>query len=297
MATAILMELFDIEVVRTRNEETLKELEIVYDVGGGEFDHHGINKTYREDGIPYAACGLIWKRFGRDVVRLKEPSLEEEIDSLFGYVDRVLIQGIDALDNGIWIGDGEIPLMNISSIIAGFNPPWYSEKPEDEAFNEAVELSGNVLRNVIKNRLAVSKSREIVKNAYENRSVPEILVLDTYCPWGETLRSIDEKEEVLYVVFPSKENYTLQTVRGRYGEDRKPLPEAWAGKRDEELAAVTGVKDSVFCHTGRFIAVAESFEGIMKMAALAVKHRERWSTRKFIKFIKRLFSRKGKRRR
>jgi uncharacterized UPF0160 family protein len=296
MATAILMELFEIELIRTRNEEILNGLEIVYDVGGGEFDHHGVEKVYREDGIPYAACGLIWNSFGKDVVRFKETSLgEEEIESLFGYVDRVLIEGIDALDNGIWIGDGEIPLMNISSIIAGFNPPWYSEEPEDEAFNEAVNLAGYVLRNTINNKLSVLKASEIVKNAFSTRITPEILVLDTYCPWGETLRGIDEEEEVLYVVYPSKENYAMQTVRGRGGEDRKPLPEEWAGKRDKELAAVTGVEDSVFCHTGKFIAIAGSYEGIMEMAAIAVKNKERMSSRRLLKSIKRLFSRKRRR--
>jgi uncharacterized UPF0160 family protein len=52
---------------------------------------------------------------------------------------------------------------------------------------------------------------------------------------------------------------------------RADLPEAWAGLRDAELAAVTGVADAGFCHNGRFIASAKSYEGIRAMAALAVK--------------------------
>ncbi|WP_073008277.1 MYG1 family protein [Clostridium amylolyticum] len=71
MATAILKEVYEIELTRTRDENVLKTLDIVYDVGGGEFDHHGMDKIYRENGTPYAACGLIWRGFGKEVIKLK----------------------------------------------------------------------------------------------------------------------------------------------------------------------------------------------------------------------------------
>jgi uncharacterized UPF0160 family protein len=54
-------------------------------------------------------------------------------------------------------------------------------------------------------------------------------------------------------------------------EARKDLPAAWAGLRDAELAAVTGVPDAVFCHNNLFIAAARSFEGILKMAQQALE--------------------------
>lgn len=293
MATAILKEIFQIELKRTRDNNILNELDIVYDVGGGEFDHHGPDKVYRDDGIPFASCGLIWNNFGKDVITSKAPSLEEAlIDSIFRYIDRVLMEGIDALDNGIRIKEEVIPMMSISSIISGFNPPWDSEKNEDTAFNEAVEVASNVLSNTIDRRFSVLKARENVVMAYETRTIPQILVLDTFCPWGEVLREIDEKEQVLFVVYPRKDGYAVQTVRGRNGEDRKQFPESWAGKRDEELAAVTGVTDAVFCHTGRFMAVARSFEGIMKMTELAIKEPEKITEGKFFRFIKRLFHHK-----
>jgi uncharacterized UPF0160 family protein len=52
---------------------------------------------------------------------------------------------------------------------------------------------------------------------------------------------------------------------------RADLPEAWAGLRDADLAAVTGVPDAGFCHNGRFIAAAKSFEGILEMARQALR--------------------------
>lgn len=82
---------------------------------------------------------------------------------------------------------------------------------------------------------------------------------------------MDEDEKILFVIFKTKTNYLIQTVRGKDGKDRKKLPKAWMGKRDEELVKVTGVSDSVFCHTGRFIAAAGSLEGIKKLAQIAIK--------------------------
>jgi uncharacterized UPF0160 family protein len=80
----------------------------------------------------------------------------------------------------------------------------------------------------------------------------------------------------------------MQTVRKDDREDKKKLPEDWGGKRDEELQAVTGVKDAIFCHTGRFIAVAKSFEGIMEMARIATNEPEESSSGGVLDLIKRM---------
>lgn len=289
MATAVLKEIFQVELIRTRDSKVLDKLDIVYDVGGGQFDHHGIKKVYREDGLPYAASGLVWNKFGKQVLKSKDPSLsEEELQSITQHIDRNLIEGIDALDNGVWIDKTEIPLMNISSIISGFNPNWKSDKDENEAFNEAVQVASSVLNNSINHRLSVLKARDCVVKAYKKRKTKELLILSRYCPYGESLRDIDKNNEVLFVIYPKKDSYALQTVRKEDREDKKKLPESWAGKRDEELAAVTGVKDAIFCHTGRFLAVAGSLEGIMKMASIAMAEPDKKSSNAILEFIKRM---------
>jgi uncharacterized UPF0160 family protein len=48
------------------------------------------------------------------------------------------------------------------------------------------------------------------------------------------------------------------------------LPLEWAGKSGDELIQITGVTDAIFCHRERFIAVAESKEGAVKLAHLAL---------------------------
>ena len=34
---------------------------LVFDIGDGEFDHHARNSPVRENGVPYAAFGLLWR--------------------------------------------------------------------------------------------------------------------------------------------------------------------------------------------------------------------------------------------
>lgn len=294
MATAILEEIFDIRLTRTRDPEILGKLDIVYDVGGGEFDHHGIEKKYREDGTPYAACGLIWNRFGKDVISHEDKSLsEDEVNSVFDCIDRSLIEGIDAFDNGIKSKKDTIPMMNITSIINGFNPVWYSDENQDEAFNNAVNTISPVLKNSIIQKIAVIRSKDEVVKAYKNRKIPQVLILDRYLPWRNALFEIDENKEVLFVVFPGTDGYTIQTIREKGFEDRKKLPKSWAGKEKEELAAVTGVSDAIFCHSARFIAAARSFEGIMKMAELALNEPVERERKGLLSLIKRIFSKKN----
>ena len=79
--------------------------------------------------------------------------------------------------------------------------------------------------------------------------------------------------EALYVVYPKSDGWGMQAVPKALGEfeNRRDLPEAWAGLSGAELAAVTGVEDAVFAHIKRFYASAESREGILALAAQALR--------------------------
>lgn len=49
-------------------------------------------------------------------------------------------------------------------------------------------------------------------------------------------------------------------------ENRKSLPEAWRGVRDEKLSEVAGIKGCTFCHASGFTGGADTFEGVLEMA-------------------------------
>jgi uncharacterized UPF0160 family protein len=99
-----------------------------------------------------------------------------------------------------------------------------------------------------------------------------LIVLEQYTPWKRTVHALSE--EALFMVYPSDSGqWRIQTVPVEPGsfENKKSLPQAWAGLANKELQDVTGIDDAMFCHNGLFIAGATSFESTMKMATLALE--------------------------
>lgn len=273
-------------VIRTRHQETLDACDIVVDVGGAyipekyRFDHHQRGGAgERENGVPYSSFGLVWKRYGSRVCRIicgiEGPKLGEP-SQLAERVDGALVMAIDASDNGKHLIDG-VPAFegaqsqSLSRVIAGFNPLWDDEQQLfDIAFQGAVEFAQGVLK------------RQVLASASELRAVSEfteaclahgsgVAVLERFLPWAYNGTKVPE--DILYVVYPSSngETWMVQCVPPKPGsfEQRKPLPEAWAGLRDDVLGEVCGVKDAVFCHNGRFIGGAKSRAGALDMAFAA----------------------------
>jgi len=275
MATAILRLLLgDVKVTRTRDENILGKLDFVYDISLGEFDHHQLNKEIRENNIPYAACGLVWREFGSRVIQKFNSHLEEnDIISIFDYVDKNLIQGIDATDNGIDIRS-EIKVTSISDIIQSFNPTWDSNDSKDEAFEEAAQCAIEVIKRIISRQVSVLKARIIVNEAFQNRNINEIMVLKSGCPWLQQLLKIDLNNEVLFVISPDDNNaeYKIQTVRKTVDtfEARKDILESIRGKSSEEINSIIKINDAIFCHKAGFIASTKSMESALKIAKLSI---------------------------
>lgn len=48
------------------------------------------------------------------------------------------------------------------------------------------------------------------------------------------------------------------------------MPESWRGLRDAELSKESGVDGGVFVHASGFIGGNETYEGVLKMARLAL---------------------------
>ena len=279
LATVILSKVLgDITVLRTfKVPEGLFDDVIVYDIGFGKFDHHqkGGNGA-RENGVPYASVGLIWKEYGHKLV---EDTANPEL--VWSLVDRDLIQGVDATDNGAMPkpeteSTGPVVRnMSFSNAISGFNPTWDSNEDSDEAFIRAVEFAEIVLENTLKNATAKAKAQKIVEEAIE-KSQEHIMVLEQFVPWQEFIFSSenDKASEVQFVVFPSNRGgYNWQCVPdalGSFGQ-RKTVPSEWRGLSGENLQKVTGVPTANFCHSAGFLGSAATFEGAYALARIAVE--------------------------
>lgn len=102
----------------------------------GEFDHHQKNRNgKRKNGIYYSSIGLLWRRFGREYLKQLEV---KSIDRIFEYMDKELIQYIDATDNM------QLEYLE-SKIVPDFiklcNPEWNENVDESEAFINALRLA------------------------------------------------------------------------------------------------------------------------------------------------------------
>ena len=274
LATVILEKVLgNITICRTfKVPEELADDVIVYDIGFGMYDHHqkGGNGA-RENGVPYAAAGLIWKDFGRQLVAdTCNPDL------VWNLIDRDLIQGIDATDNGkIPKVDYPAQAMTFSQAISSFNPNWDSEMSTDDAFAKAVEFAKIVFDNVLANAVSKANAQDIVDEAIES-SVNNIMVLDSFVPWQEFIFSSanNKASDILFVVFPSNRGgYNWQCVPDALGSFgmRKAVPDEWKGLRDLELQNVTGVATASFCHPEGFIGGATTLEDAIALAKLAVE--------------------------
>lgn len=261
------------EIIRTRDEEIIKTGDYVFDVGGtydagiNRFDHHQTGGAgQRENGIEYSSFGLVWKKFGEEICG------KEEVRD---FIDKMLVEQIDAIDNGINVFKPittHIFNYDISAVIASFLPAW-GEKDSPEFFNNAVKFAKRVLEKEIKQIKSLFEVKYLINQAYKKSKNKKLLILDTDIPRYLINIAINEYKNLFFIVFPDKKNWKVFAVRKKAGtfENKKNLPKPWAGLRDEELQKITGVADAVFCHRALFMVVAKSKEGAIKLAQIAVE--------------------------
>lgn len=271
MATVILSKILeDVTILRTFDiPKNLDPSIIVYDIGGGKYDHHqkGGNGQ-RENGIPYSSCGLIWKKIGLALIKKLEAPNPELVWSI---IDRDLVQGIDAIDNGAKLkSDYSAKAMTVPRAISGFNPTWDSDEDFDEAFLRAISFAEMIFDNELKNAIAQAKAKVFVEDAI-NKSSDHVMVLNRFVPWQEFIFSSNnpQADDLWVVVYPARRGgYNWQLVPdslGSFNSRRSILP-SWKGLSGIKLQKVTGVADATFCHNAGFIGGAESLEGALALA-------------------------------
>lgn len=274
MASVIIKQLYDeVEIIRSRNQEDFDKADILFDVGGGEFDHHNDFKEYRDNGVPYAACGLIWREYGQRVIKKYKSSLTtSQIEEVFYNIDKSVIESIDAIDNGYCVGKEELHMPTMDQLVKGFNPNWNSDLNANDQFNKAIEFCTPILLNAIDGYIAGIEAEKLVKDSYENREVDNILILDKFCPWKRHLSNYDEDGSIIYVIFKDLvDGYRIQAVSEPDSrESKKEFPREWAGKDPEIINSLVDIDDAIFVHPGGFIAGTGSLSSAIKMAELAL---------------------------
>jgi len=264
----------EVEVIRTRDGEIINSADYVVDVGGfhtpekNRFDHHQFGGAgERANGVPFAAFGLVWQKFGPEITGSK---VVAEI------IDQRLVQSVDALDNGISVSKEIIPNLrpfDISSIIGAMNPNWDEGETEDKVdqiFLEATSLAMKILAREIQSAKSDFAGETFAVDAYKQSADKHLIILDRKYPFEKVLSGFPEP---LFVVYPKQDKWYVKAIRKNLNtfENRKDLPASWGGKRGSELSAVTGIPGGIFCHIKLFTAGADSKDAAIAMAKVATE--------------------------
>jgi len=274
-AVAVLkMKFGKLSVVRTRDEDKIRGADIVVDVGRiydsskFRFDHHQEGGAgERENKIPFASFGLVWKEFGKDLTGSVE---------LAEIVDRNLVCAVDANDNGVAISTpifNDVSIYSVSSVISSMNPTTIEDNLNvDEQFLKAVEVAEGIIKREIAGAVAFIKTRDAFRKTVKESPDKRFVILEKEYSRFIWQQCTDEFPELLFVVGPRENEYAIRAIKKNPGtfENRKDLPLSWAGKSGEEFEKVSGVIGASFCHNKRFVATAKSKDAILKLLDLAI---------------------------
>lgn len=284
-------------LVRTRNSERIAAADFAVDVGGvwdaasGRFDHHqrgfdGARAPRASDGVRviYASAGLVWAAHGAAYVQQLASAQGYTLDAhavtdTVNSIDQSLVQYLDMVDTGQ--ADVAPGLFGLSSLIAQLNTNWMEEAGltadtkaalQETRFREAIGITRTFLDRAIIKKISQIRSMEIVRNAPTLLGGKVLHLQEGGMPWSRVVA--EEMPDVMLVIYPDSDGdqYQVKTVPVEPGSftSRMDLPGSWAGLRDAELAAVSGVTDSVFCHNNLFICGARSLEGAIQLATRAL---------------------------
>lgn len=222
---------------------------IVYDKGMGKYDHHQIDNEVRENGIPYASFGKVWRDFSKYLVIDDRLMTKTERD----IVENKLVQKIDATDNG----KGRDDYSNFISLLNPINRDTKTTiENENEMFKQAVAFAKTVLSRHLENSIEIGKYLEVLKNNL-NKAENGILCIPEYIAIKEpTIHRILLDNNIDAVIYPSQRGgFNMQQVPIEEGSfiGRLSFPQEWLGKRDDDLP-----EHITFCHSGNWLLAIDS---------------------------------------
>ncbi|WP_294462829.1 MYG1 family protein [uncultured Ruminobacter sp.] len=293
------------KIIRSRDPEELEKADYVIDVSGKfdlqkHFDHHPAEfNMSRSNGIKYATAGLIWDKFGRELLELIRrclPNPDEISDTVINKawktIDRNIMQYTDLTDNGqldsytkglcsLSSSDDNQVYSNLNRfymhipvipyLVAMQNDLNGNDEVQYRNFMETVESLKVLYKKLFINTLTNARDEEKVLKSYDGS---EILRLDEKLPWFEAvLNNWSCFEKCKIAIYPDhkKNGYRIQSLPGSQSsrfKNRCGAPTAWRGKELEELNRIIGIKTATFVHKTGFTGGAVSKEDIEIMARL-----------------------------
>jgi uncharacterized UPF0160 family protein len=264
-----------IEIIRTRDESALANMDIVVDVGGvydpahHRYDHH--QPTFLDRFSPrfhtlLSSAGLVYKHFAKEIIANSLPhgNEQEDVELLFEKLYEVFVEPFDAHDNGISAYPPNLQPRfhrpwDIFAQVNALNPAWNETTDDvDDRFGRAVELVKSNFLTVLNyycnswlpGRAAVRKNLIPMAVLFTDEPLDpilsrQVLILSSYAPWSEFIHELEEEQNepgrFKYVIFPESGTTSAAwriaavPVSKDSFESRLALPESWRGLRDAQL--------------------------------------------------------------
>ncbi|KEQ92218.1 hypothetical protein AUEXF2481DRAFT_68899 [Aureobasidium subglaciale EXF-2481] len=278
----------------------------VYDDAAKRYDHHQreFTTTFPDHSTKLSSAGLVYMHYGKDIIctctGLTKDSADAEL--LYQKLYDDFVEAFDANDNGVSAYDPNALRkagiekkfsdrgFSIASVVNRLNyshpspDPSAAQAEEDERFLKASQFCGDQFISEVMDKFhSWLPARAVVKQAFGDRfkydDKGRIMVVPHRpegCPWADHLYALEKETStegsVLYVLFAENgeadSKWRIRSVSRESGsfENRKDMPDAWKGVRDEELSKVSGVPGGVFVHASGFIGGNKTFEGVLEMA-------------------------------
>ena len=250
-----------ISVTRTRDPGQIEAFKgVVFDVGeiydpdNLRFDHHQ-SKFNEEhyDNLPYASAGLSWRHFGRACIKSVIDDIEEScVNSIYFEVERRLIVGVDSSDNNVILkedtqGWGEsYSSYSISNMLHSWN---FMGKDVDVAIIKASRIVRDfILVPLIKKIHRELLDSNLVNRAFNSAQGNVVQLPSNLIGWMDKWRGYPHID----IVKVETKAYFRRSV----------LPEEWRGLSDEELFAVSSIKDLKFCNKNGSILIGKTKDSI-----------------------------------
>lgn len=241
-------------VLRTRDSEKLAGADVVFDVGGVfdaetcRFDHH--QRGY-EGNRSSAGMVLDWLESTGKVSASVASALRFQ-----------LVDYVDAVDTGARTSAGDVPCF---STMVGVLVERASDKDFDQWYERAALMAQDIAQGIITGTERSERDAKAVHKAMQT-AVSEcrrVLFFDTYLKWKPAyFAASGAVHPTDYVLFPGKGDWRVVTVPVAIDskDDKRKLPEEWAGLEGAALEEVVGVSGARFCHKNRFIAAFDTRE-------------------------------------
>lgn len=227
----------------------------------GEFDHHQKNRNgKRDNGIYYSSMGLLWKKFGREYLIKKEV---KDIEKTFDYIDKELIQYIDATDN---MQTEYLQNKILPDFVKLCNPEWNENISENEAFVNALKVGDIFWEVYIKHAISEVEAIKIILEKIE-KCKECYLIFEKEMPYRK-IREYFNNANIKYIIFKSRrEGYDIRTV-----DDYCRFKDEIIHASDINMAReLTGINDLIYVDVHGMLCCAETLDSAIKL----VKYNER----------------------